>query len=334
MDFYMTERAKQMSDFITDAGRGNADRSLVAGDASNRKYERLTLGQKSLILMDAPPDKGEDVRPFIAIAEHLSSLGLSAPKIVSKDTEDGFLLLEDLGDALFARVMEQDPELEIPLYEAATDVLLELHKHPEPELAQYDCDAMLTMADMAFNWYFPAFGFDDVPRFEILNILKQLLTDHAPECDVLVQRDYHAENLIWLPDRSAPANVGLLDFQDARAGHRSYDLVSLLQDARRDVSTDIEKLMIQRYVNAAKIDLYAYQNAYHILGVQRNLRILGIFVRLCKKNGKPHYIDLIPRVLGYIHRSLEWSVLADLKTLLRPILDIPNNAALEGVKKS
>jgi len=330
----MADRETDITQFIQSSGYGAAKRHVVAGDASNRKYERLVMDNNSVILMDAPTDRGEDVQPFIAIAQHLCSLGLSAPKLITQDTNKGFLILEDLGDALFARVMNQTPKMEMPLYEAAVDVLLALHKHPKPDLVDYDKITLLEMADLAFEWYFPAFDFEIQNRQKVLTELRRLIEGHAAECDVLVQRDYHAENLIWLPERETPANVGLLDFQDAMGGHRAYDLVSLLQDARRDVSEDIEAKMILRYVEKSKQDLTAFQNAYHVLGVQRNLRILGVFVRLLKHNKKPHYIDFIPRVLGYIHRSLNWPVMCDLRADLLPILDIPDAEKRDCVKSA
>ena len=326
----MTDRDTLARAFVAATDWAAARLAPLAGDASNRRYLRLRLDTRTAVLMDAPPEKGEDVRPFIAIAEYLTGLGLSAPRILARDTEAGFLLLEDLGDALFARAIPADPGSEALLYATATDLLVALHRAAPPAgLAAYDAPVMADMAALAFDWYAgQTTGFASETRAAFHAEIKAVLARTAPGTPVLIQRDYHAENLLWLPDRDGVARVGLLDFQDAMLGHAGYDLVSLLQDARRDVPTQVEARMIARYTAATGTDPDAFDAAYHALGAQRNLRILGVFARLCLRDGKAHYVDLIPRVWGLLQRDLAHPALAPLRrftdTLPAPTPDILN----------
>lgn len=335
----MTDRASQADAFLLHSGWGDAARAPLAGDASNRKYLRLKHSDGRIaVLMDAPTALGEDVRPFVFIARHLSGLGLSAPQIYAEDTANGFLLLEDLGDALFARVIAQDAAMERPLYEAATDALLHLHKSPPPEgLAPYTPRYMTQMAALAYCFYLG--GGSDLSPQEVskraaafADLFEPLLQSGAAEASVLIQRDYHAENVLWLPEREGAAKVGLLDFQDALAGHPAYDLVSMLQDARRDVPVLIERQMIARYISASGCEAAGFEAAYHLLGAQRNLRILGVFGRLCMRDGKAHYIDLIPRVWGYLMRDLDHPALAPVAEILRRDLPAPTDEILQRLK--
>lgn len=334
----MADRDALLRDRLDLWGWGDAIRHPLAGDASNRRYLRLQCDRtgQTAVLMDAPPARGEDVRPFLRIARHLDTLGLSAPAILAEDPETGFLLLEDLGDALFARVLRQDPTLEGPLYEAATDLLANLHEHPTPkDIAVYDTETMTRMADMAFQFYVTGItGRDSEHRRAALNTLRALLADHADRHDVLILRDYHAENLIWLPERDGLARVGLLDFQDATRGHRAYDLVSILQDARRDVPLKVETAMITRYCTTTQVDPASFEIAYRILGAQRNLRILGIFARLCIHNGKPGYLDLMPRVWSLLWRDLSHPALAPLADLCETTLPEPTPDSLARLRRS
>lgn len=330
----MTERSTLAEAFLQTAGWGQARRTPLAGDASNRRYERLTLGGRSAVLMDAAPERGEDVRPFRRIARHLRGLGLSAPAILAGDEAHGFLLLEDLGDDLFARVVARRPDLEDTLYAAAIDVLIALHDHPAPaDLTPYDAPVMADMAALALDWYLPgATGTTTARRAEFHALIADLCRTHAPGTPVLIQRDYHAENLLWLPDRQGTARVGLLDFQDAMAGHPAYDLVSLLQDARRDVPAAVQEAMIQRYIAATGGEEGTFRTACAMLGAQRNLRILGVFARLAMRDGKAHYIDLIPRVWGYLQDDLAHPALAPLAGLLADLLPAPTAHRLQRIK--
>lgn len=330
----MSDRATHMAQFIAGAGWQDADRTTVAGDASNRRYDRLSRPDgDSVILMDAPPDKGEDVRPFVHIGNFLRTQNLSAPAILARDDAHGFLLLEDLGDDLFARVVKRDPALEVPLYQAATDVLIALHLATPPALGAYNADTMTPLAALAFDWYqAAATGAADAQektRFNTAFHAALAPLDATPP--VLIQRDYHAENLLWLPERTGTARVGLLDFQDAMAGHPAYDLVSVLQDARRDVPAEIETQMIARYIAASPQDATEFARAYALLGLQRNLRILGVFARLCIRDGKTHYVDLIPRVWGHIQTNLQHPDVAPLADLLTG-LPAPDSETLNRIK--
>lgn len=311
----MTDRLSLSTAFLARAGWGEATRSKLAGDASFRKYDRLRRGDTSAVLMDAPPPQ-ENIRPFIYIARHLESLAYSAPRILAEDAEHGFLLLEDLGDDLFARLI-RNGAAETPLYEATIDFLLDLHRQAAPSgIVPYDEQRLIDEVELFIDWYLPALTGRDVPQAQ-RQAFRFLWTILAPEVaqepHVLVLRDFHAENLLWLPQRRGPAKIGLLDFQDAVAGHPAYDLVSLLEDARRDVDPALAEVMLQRYISGSGVDDAAFRRAYAILGAQRNIRILGIFTRLWKRDGKPQYQAFMPRMWGLVERDLAHPALADLR---------------------
>lgn len=331
----MPDRAARIITFLSGTKWANADRHLVAGDASNRRYERLTLGGgMTAILMDAPPEKGEDTRPFVNITNWLRDTDLSAPEIYAQDADHGFLVIEDLGDDLFARIITSDPTLERPLYAAATDVLVHLHQATPPTLAPYDAATMTGLAALAFDWYQRgATGETDAAeKAAFATAFHTALAPLDARMDVLIQRDYHAENLIWLPDRSGVARVGLLDYQDAMLGHRAYDLVSILQDARRDVSPEIARNMITRYVETTGVDAIQFAGDLALLGVQRNMRILGVFARLSLGAGKPHYVDLIPRVWAHIQTNLKHPALQPIAPLINGSLPAPTPDILQRLK--
>lgn len=293
-------------EFLARSGWADADILPLAGDASFRRYFRVVQGGRTAVLMDAPPEH-EDSRPFLAIAAHLRGLGFSAPDVLAKDLDKGLILLEDFGDARVNPLLEREPGLERGIYERAIDLLAELHRSPPGNVPAYDAAVLHREAGLLTEWYAPALGVAvDAPAFataweEALDpVLEQ--TARRP---VLVLRDYHADNLMWLPDREGIRALGLLDFQDGLAGHPAYDLVSLLQDARRDVAPELEEAMIRRYVVAAGVaDADAFRAAYEVLGAQRNTKILGIFTRLWKRDGKPGYLAFQPRVWGCLDRNL------------------------------
>lgn len=333
----MTPRDRQIELFLARAGWSDAARARLAGDASNRKYDRLVADDGNrAVLMDADPAKGEDVGPFLHIDAALRSAGLSAPAILAEDREHGLLLLEDLGDDLFARVLADEPALEPTLYAAATDVLTHLHRAPPPAgVRPYDGPLMGRMARLSVDWYARgATGIDppDAEGAAFADRVTGLAARLAPEAPVLVLRDYHAENLIWLPDRTGPARVGLLDFQDAMTGPRAYDLVSMLQDARRDVSPAVEAAMIARYVTQNGLDQSLFSAEYAFCGAQRNLRILGVFARLSMHFGKAWYVDLIPRVWALLQRDLAHPALSELADAAGRLLPAPTPAALQRIK--
>jgi aminoglycoside/choline kinase family phosphotransferase len=327
----MNRRAALTETFISRAGWSDAQRSLVAGDASNRRYDRLRRADGSTaILMDAPPDRGEDVHPFIKVAGFLTDQGFSAPEIYHQDCSNGYLLIEDLGDARFAELMARDPARIPPLYRAAVDVLVQLHRCDPANLAPCDADWLIEMTAPFFDYYAPEANTrlnKDIIT-PILPLAKQVATGRQ----VVILRDYHAENLLWLPQRVGIAKVGLLDFQDALLGHPAYDLVSILQDARRDVAADTEATMIDHYLSQAAVPSKRFRTAYATLGLQRNLRILGIFARLCLRDGKAQYVDMIPRVWGYVMRNLAHPALTPVKDVLAPALPRPSPEFLEQLK--
>lgn len=332
-------RQRDAAPFLSAAGWGAARRAPLAGDASLRRYERLVAaGGATAVLMDADPATGEDVRPFLRIARHLAALGLSAPRILAEDAAQGFLLLEDLGDDLYARVAERHPDTEPELYAAAAGVLGRIHAAPPPpSTPAYDTAAMLPLALLALDWYLPgATGTEaaGAVRDEAALRLAEALERHAaPARPVLVLRDFHAENLIWLPGRDGPARVGLLDFQDARSGHPAYDLVSLLEDARRDVAPAARAAARTAFLEATGGSAADLDAALAVLGAQRNLRILGVFARLSLHFGKPGYVALIPRVWGHLAGDLAHPALAPLAAVLRPILPEPTPARLARLRE-
>ncbi|MGB7243193.1 MAG: phosphotransferase [Sulfitobacter sp.] len=331
----MTSRSDLKQAFVVMAGWAGADQSLVAGDASNRRYDRLRRADgNTAIVMDAPPDRGEDVWPFIKIAQHLTASGLSAPHILEADVEQGFLVIEDLGDALFNRVIDADSTLEMPLYIAAVDALIHMQATPLPALPDFGAQTLAPMIAPAMDWYhMGATGQSDVPaKTALTRIFEQLLTPLDHTTPVMVHRDFHAENLIWLPARAGVARVGLLDFQDAKSGHPAYDLVSVLQDARRDVSPKTVAAAMDHYIAKSRADRSEFSAAYAILGAQRNLRILGVFARLCMRDGKAHYVDLIPRVWDHLQTNLAHPALAPVAELLRKHLPPPTSETLEKLK--
>ena len=312
--------------FLSDAGWDGAQASPLAGDASARRYTRLSLDGRRAILMDDPEG---DVAVFARLARHLCGLGLSAPRILAE--APGKLLLEDLGDGLIAR-LATDPETETRLYGAAVDALVELHRHPAPALPLATPDRLAAMTDLAFDCYAAGAGHPFAASPDVIAAFEDALAAHAPDTDVMVLRDYHAENILWLPRRSGPARAGLLDFQDALAGHRAYDLVSLIEDARRDLRPGTANAAIRRYLDATGLAEAPLRAALAVLGAQRNLRILGVFARLAATRGKPGYIDLIPRVWGHLQTDLRHPALASVARLLDPALPAPTAPLLDRLK--
>ncbi|MEO1681310.1 MAG: phosphotransferase [Pseudomonadota bacterium] len=330
-------RAATIDTFLSAAGWKDARRDPLAGDASRRRYIRLTdqSGQRA-ILMDAPPDTGEDVRPFVRIGAHLRSLSLSAPEVMAADKEDGLLLLEDLGDALYTRVVDRHPGTEAELYAAAIDVLVALHAQSAPaDLPAYGPAVMAPLAALAADWYLPGMSGarrDPNASRDLANAVEASLEVLAPETPMLALRDYHAENLIWLPARHGAARVGLLDFQDGMAGHAAYDLVSLLEDARRDVPPTLAKAMTARYMAATGQDQERFTAAAAVLSAQRNLRIIGVFARLSLHFGKPHYVDFLPRVWAHLQNDLAHPALSDLARVVSDLLPSPDPAGLARLR--
>jgi N-acetylmuramate 1-kinase len=311
----MAERAAVIAGFLAAAGWGAAERRKLAGDASFRRYERLVLDGSRAILMDAPPPQ-EDVRPFLAVAALLQRLGLSAPAILARDEASGLLLLEDLGDGTYTRLLAEGGD-ETSLYALAVDVLIHLQRRFDPlpaTLPEYDEARLLGEAALLVDWFLPAATGAPLPtewRASYLDAWRQVLPLAQTAAPTLVLRDYHVDNLLLLPERDGVAACGLLDFQDAVIGPASYDLVSLLEDARRDVAPALAAAMIERYLAGFPgIDRARFMASYAVLGAQRSCKIVGIFTRLWKRDGKPQYLVHLPRVWRLIEQDLRHPALA------------------------
>jgi aminoglycoside/choline kinase family phosphotransferase len=349
----MSDRAAAMQDFLDRSGWGEAEITPLPGDASTRRYARLALAGRKAMLMDqpqgaetptAPPGADEETRRalgynavarlagadcarFVAAADWLRGHGLAAPDILAADPAQGFVILEDFGDALFADVLADGGD-EKALYEAAVAVLAAIHAHDAPTvlspgkpLFDYDDTALVAETDLLTEWFLPlALGRAATPEdvAEHRGLWRTALATLGATRRVFVHRDYHAQNLLWLPDRDGVARVGLIDFQDAVAGSMAYDLISLTEDARRDVSPAIAEAATVHYLAAMRaqgtpVDEAAFRREMAVMAAQRNAKIVGIFARLYQRDGKARYLDLLPRVWGYLERDLAHPALADLR---------------------
>ena len=340
------ERIAAIRDFLHDSGLGDAERHRMQGDASTRIFERLTLNGRSMILMNAPrrPDGppvrngkpysaiahlAEDVIPYVALARGLRDRNLSAPEILHADLPNGLIVMEDLGEV---RIVEAEPPAPVKAhYEVAVDVLISLHRRRLPEtisiaphvdhrLPRYDLGAFLIEAELLLDWYLPSVDApptDDM-RQTFVALWRDALEPALAAQPTWVLRDYHSPNLLWLADRDDVARIGVLDFQDALIGPAAYDVASLLQDARVDVPEDMEMALLGRYVRARRsddprFDVAGFSQLYATLAAQRATKILGIFARLDRRDGKPQYLRHMPRIWTYLQRALAHPALAPLK---------------------
>lgn len=325
-------RHAAMADFLAAAGWGGIAPASLAGDASFRRYYRLADGARRAVLMDAPPPV-EDVRPYVAVAAMLRGFGLSAPQIHAEDSARGFLLIEDFGDASYTRLFAGGAD-EAALYALAIDTLIALHRavaaSGPPTLPPYDEARLLAEAALLVDWYAPSVLGMALPpsaREDYCERWRDVLPLAALPAATLVLRDYHVDNLMLLPGRPGVAGCGLLDFQDAVCGPASYDLVSLLEDARRDVPAALRAAMTERYLAAfPELDRAIFMRSGAILAAQRNCKILGIFTRLWRRDGKPAYLAHIPR----IWRLLEEEVRRE--PALGPIADWLDRHLPRGVR--
>lgn len=342
-----------MKDFLAHAGWGAAAVSPLPGDASTRRYARLAMGGRNAMLMDqpqdaegasVPPGAGEETRRalgynavarvagadcarFVAAAHWLRGHGLAAPEIYAADHAQGFVILEDLGDDLFAQVLEDGGD-EKALYDHAVEVLAKIHANdapaslsPEKPLFDYDQLALMAETDLLTEWFMPlALGRkaadDEIAQHRAL--WRAALAGIAGSRRVFVHRDYHAQNLLWLPQRHTIARVGLIDFQDAVAGSQAYDLISLIEDARRDVSPQVAEAATVHYLAALKaqgtpVDEAGFRHEMAVMAAQRNAKIVGVFARLYKRDGKARYLAYLPRVWATLEHDLAHPALADLR---------------------
>lgn len=340
----MSDREALRLDFLKTAGLADAARAPLPGDASTRRYERLTLptGATVMLMDQAPAAESPPADPswtpqqrlaagwnatarlsagridaFAAVAAHLRAVGLSAPEVVALDVANGLAVLEDLGDDLFARAIERG-EPEEPLYMAAVEALAELHAAPTPgtltgaggawPLQTYDATALKGGADLFVEWLpklRPDFVVSQEARAEWDAVWEPVVEAAERDAGVMAHRDYHAENLIWLPDRAGTGRVGMIDFQDAVRAHPSWDLHSLLQDARRDVPAELEAAALDRYFALRPdMDRVAFMQSYAALAALNEARILGVFARLITRDGKPRYAQFMPRMWAHLERNL------------------------------
>ena len=307
----------------------------MTGDASRRQYTRLVEEStgKAAILMDAPPSLGEDILPFLKVGSYLRDEGFSAPEIYDADERNGFLILEDFGDALFDKVSLKSQDLELEIYKAAIDVLVKLTQTKVLSVDDYR-NEMASVSLGVFKWYVePVVGTPEEKLFvEISKLINASISALQPEtCTIL--RDFHAQNLIWLPERSGVKKVGLLDFQDAMTGPVLYDFCSLITDARRDVSDHLRQVCFGRFQQDLGLSLEFLERDFAICSIQRNLRILMVFARMSLHFKKPNYVDLIPRVWGYLMRDLGHPDFKDLKEILMEVLPAPTPQTLKVLKE-
>jgi tRNA threonylcarbamoyl adenosine modification protein YjeE len=339
-------RLEALRQFLTEAGYADASRQRMAGDASTRSYARLIRDDGVVILMNSPrrPDGpaiydgksysaaahlAEDVKPFVAIANGLRERGFSAPSIHHADLDAGFLITEDFGNA---GVIEGDPPRPIAdRYQVATDMLAALHRESLPEILPlapqlayaipaYDTDALLVEIGLMPEWYLPDRGIEltDNLRAEFVAMWRDLLDKLSTVPKTWVLRDYHSPNLIWLDERPDTSKVGIIDFQDTVLGPPAYDLASLLQDARIDVPEQLELALLTRYIKARRasdetFDPAGFAELYALMSAQRNTKLLGIFARLNRRDGKPQYLRHQPRIWTYLTRSLAHPALAGIR---------------------
>lgn len=320
--------------FLQRAGWADALRAALAGDASARRYFRLTRDGQSAVLMDADPARGESLTAFLAVGGWLRAQGYSAPEVLAADEGAGFLLLEDFGDTLFARVIADDPDRAPALYRLATGFLADLHDRPPPDfVATADGAALADLVRLLADHYLPAAGAAPEGADRVADLIAALYDRWNDRPAVLSLRDFHAENLIHLPDRPGLRQAGLLDFQDAFATHPAYDLVSLLQDARRDVSPATEAACLQDYMTQKGLEESRFSAIYALLGVQRALRIIAVFARLAQRDGKAQYLAYMPRVWGYLQRNLSHPALADLAGAVLACVPAPDPDLLARLAK-
>ena len=347
-----SDRDVQKADFLREHGLAGARRERMSGDASTRNYERLhTADGRRLIFMDQPPVEAAicgpgateaerlalgynaaarlaagSVAAFVATAEYLRERGLSAPQIIAHDIENGLAVLEDLGDGLFATLIAAGQD-ERPLYEAAVDVQVALQSETPPDVLNYDgatwpllaYDTLaLKIGTDTFLEFWPQFiGADPYPADAVAEwnaLWAPVWVRGEAGATVFTHRDFHAQNLLWLPERAGPARVGLLDFQDALRAHPAWDLTHLLQDARRDVSAETESAMLDRFLAARpQLDREAFLADYRALAASNAARILGrVFARQVLL-GRPQYRDYMPRTWRYLERNLQDPAMAGLK---------------------
>lgn len=332
-------RAKLTSIFLSRSLWKNAKRTHIQGDASRRRYERLTCCMNGTsILMDAPPEDGEDVKPFVKVCKYFQKIGLSVPKIYDSDISNGFLILEDFGENLFSKMLINKPTYELEFYINATDNLIRLyHSTPLKGLDVYNNTDMVNKSLLALEWYLEyglAESLNVTLKTKFYNLLNVSLIKVMNTPLIMVHRDFHAENLIWLNHRKGHQRVGILDFQDTMLGHPAYDLASLLNDIRREVSPEIKRKCLEHYLLNTKLNVEDFEHGFSVCSAQRNLRILGVFTRLSVRDHKKDYLTFIPGIWRKLIEDLRHPSLEDLSSLIRDFFPEPNNDVIQRIKNS
>jgi N-acetylmuramate 1-kinase len=350
------DRSEALKRLLEQTGFAAAERSPLAGDASTRSYERLRIGDRRAVLMDAPLKEdppcpasatpaqrramgwnavarlaASRVEAFAAVAAYLKSLGLAAPDVYGMDASAGYAVLEDLGDDLYANVIGRSAE-EIPLYEAAALLLAHMHAAPIPAkleapdgaswpILDYDALALEVNANLFVDWLPKAedVRIDDAAMARWEKVRDGLIVKALGFARAFTIRDYHAENLLWLPNRQGLQRVGLLDFQDAVRGWRAWDFSMLLHDARRDVSPAAHDAAIRTYLDATGAGEAEFQRELAVLGALNVMRILGIFSRLMARDGKMRYRAFMPRMWGHLKRTLQNPALEDARAFVEAV---------------
>jgi len=329
----LTKREEQIKELLRKNNLLCAPTEKITSDASNRKYLRLTKGNKTVILMDSNPKKNEPVNNFIYFTNFLRKHHFSAPKIYDSDIPNGLLLLEDLGARNFADILKVKPKVETNIYKEAVNQLIMIQSKETPKQAKpYSTEILIEEALLFTEWYL---GETNSSRLstQFTSLLTPLLKKIDQTKPTLVLRDFHAENLIWMNSRKNFKRVGLLDYQDALIGHPAYDIASLLKDARRDVSIEVRDIMTNHYLEKTKHNKDLFLRDYSILSAQRNLKIIGIFSRLSIRDKKKNYVKLIPRVWKNLENDFMHPDLKNLSKFINAVAPYPNVKILKNLSQ-
>lgn len=332
----MDKREDQRNQFLAENGWRDCEKIPLAGDASPRKYFSLKDGTKTALLMDTPIELCSELNSFIEISEYLLAHGFSAPKIFARDLTNGFLIIEDLGPYLLNIFLKIFPEMEWETYLAALDVLVALReKPPPPNTPVYTPKIQGELAALSLTWYTRNIFDTEVSKNQV-DELSSMISDAIAgmnEKQVFIHRDYHSENLLWLQDRIGLKRIGIIDFQDGSIGQSSYDLASLVEDARRYISYEHRMVVLERYAEITGDPVDMVERCVAVSGIQRNLRILGVFARLAVRDSKPGYLDYMPRVWDYLHSDLDIAEIYDLREFVFENVPYPEPQYLEKLRR-
>ena len=315
----MDAREELLREFIKNNSISENDMQLIETDASFRKYYRIN--KNNVLIMDAPNERGESVKSFQIIDKILSEMGISVPAIHCIDEKNGFILLEDLGDQVFSRILNSDNEYE--LYKNAIAVLAHIYlesikkKFDSKNIHYYSIDTLIEETSLFYEWFLEKhckISLANEEKIEYQEILKKIFNEINFTSSALVLRDYHVDNLILLKNRKGINQVGVIDFQDALIGSNAYDLVSLIEDVRRPITTTLKEKLIEEYIDLTGYDLRRLLQEMRYFSIQRNLKIIGIFSRLKYRDGKPQYMELINNAWNFIYSHLEDPSFRELKT--------------------